>query len=258
LDRIGNVKGGDSAIHNNFDNGNAADAADALLPRLSGQAEALRAFFEEAKTSYPELAAKFGALQTAEANIENKANKTNGLLTYRSTVDAQRDAILNEIFAGDAATRAEFDKYFDAYAKGQYLITADWNTRPAGDVTIAEDAFKAARSQLVNISSTLTGKYTVGRGVADLNIGKGSSVTQQFDDMMKIMKAYIVAQLGVTGAEESKAQTMAEALIIQLGQDNEEFRAFVDDLQAEGLNTALNYDYTKAGYVNVASVGVQR
>jgi hypothetical protein len=44
---------------------------------------------------------------------------------------------------------------------------------------------------------------------------------------------------------------MANALVIQLGQDNEEFRAFVDDVKAEGLTIALNWDYTKEGYTAV-------
>jgi hypothetical protein len=72
--------------------------------------------------------------------------------------------------------------------------------------------------------------------------------------LLTAMKAQIVTALGVTGAEATKANALAEALIIQLGQDNEEFRAFVDDLTAEGLTGARDIDYT-TGNAAVSSVG---
>ncbi|AEF80363.1 hypothetical protein TREAZ_0655 [Leadbettera azotonutricia ZAS-9] len=43
------------------------------------------------------------------------------------------------------------------------------------------------------------------------------------------------------GEQLQSAEQMAAALIIQLGQDAEELRAFIADLTAKNLNTALNY-----------------
>jgi hypothetical protein len=239
--------GGNSIIHGVLSNIDArATARDDLLPGLATQAEALRAFFASAKGSYSSLATTFQALQTAEANIENKANRTNGLTTYRTTVDAQRDAILNKIFEGKASERTEFDKYFDAYTKGQYLISADWNTgsrtvNGAGgtNVTAAATAFDTARNVIIGtLSSTTAGNYSVGRSIGNISgIGTKTRVDIQFGEMITAMKLQITEALGITG--ETNADKMAEALIIQLGQDNEEFRAFINDLQAEGVFSDL-------------------
>jgi hypothetical protein len=261
---IAHNNGSSTVIHGSRVVGDVADVAREILPKLSDQAEVLRSFFASAKTSYPDLATKFAALQTSEANIENKANQTNGLSTYRGTVDAQRDAILNKLFEGNATARAEFNKYFALYTKGNYIVTRDWQTehgagnnpgtKPAA-ATTAEGAFAGLLPAAGESAYNTSGTYDKnGRGTA-LNIGTESDFNALMARLLTAMKAPVVTALGVTGAEATKANALAEALIIQLGQDNEEFRAFVDDLTAEGLTTALNFDYTKAGYTAVSSVG---
>lgn len=259
---IGDANGGNSAVHGlaGLADGesNVCNAARyGLLPALSSQAEALHTFFADAAATYPSLADKFNSLRAAEAIIQNKANQTYGLTTYHTTVDQQVRNILNTIFTNDA-DRAEFNRYFEAYRQGQYLVTADWNTRPDIDVTLSENAFKDARQQIIAyITPTADedGMYAVGRNMEDLKIGDTDSVTLQFADMKRAMKNQIVSALGLTGV--ANADNMAEALVIQLGKDNEGFRAFVRDLQEEGLNTALNLDYTDYGYSQVASADAQ-
>jgi hypothetical protein len=122
---------------------------------------------------------------------------------------------------------------------------------------VAEDAFKSVRDAAIaagGITATTPGTCEVGRGIADLQIGTGTSVAAQFADMITKMKTQIITQLGLTGV--ANADAMANALIIQLGQDNEEFRALINDIQAESLDFALNYDYS-TGAAAVSSVGEQ-
>jgi hypothetical protein len=67
----------------------------------------------------------------------------------------------------------------------------------------------------------------------NLNIGEGTSVYAQFADMKTAMKTRIINSLGLTGV--TNADAMAEALVIQLAQDQEEYRAFIDDITGEHL-----------------------
>jgi hypothetical protein len=69
------------------------------------------------------------------------------------------------------------------------------------------------------------------------------------------MVSQIVTALGITGAEQSKAEAMARALVIQLGQDHQEFKAFINDLQAEKTN--YHVDYTILDRTDIAQVGPQ-
>jgi hypothetical protein len=121
---------------------------------------------------------------------------------------------------------------------------------------MAVTAFKTARS-LIGISD-FGGTYDAGGRITPaIQIGDSVDVSTQFATMITAMKTQIVTQLGLTGTEQSKAEKMAEALIIQLGQDNEEFRAFIDDLGAKGtFSTALSHDYS-TGAETVSSVGSQ-
>jgi len=169
--------------------------------------------------------------------------------------------ILNKLFEGNATARAEFDKYFAAYTKGNYMVTRDWQTehgagnnpgtKPAA-ATTAEGAFAALLPAAGEGAYNTSGVYDNGRSTL-LNIGSPADFNALNGRLLTAMKAQIVAALGVTGAEATKANALAEALIIQLGQDNEEFRAFVDDLTAEGLTGARDVDYT-TGAAAVSSV----
>jgi hypothetical protein len=258
LPAIASRNGSSDKIHNSLTDMEAYNVAGDLLPLLAGQADALRLFFANSTSTSGTMTATFAALRSFEAAIENKANQTTGLLTYHTTVDAQRGLILDKIFENDAAGRITFDKYFDAYKKGQYLISADWDTGTRlGGLTIgaAEQAYRDARD-LISITHD-AGTYIGGGRTSSLNIGSDADVHNgQFVQLMTAMKTQIVNALGLTGV--TNADKMAEALIIQLGQDNEEFRAFIDDLGAEGLTNALSpgHDYSTGAFV-VASAGMQ-
>jgi flagellar motor protein MotB len=108
--------------------------------------------------------------------------------------------------------------------------------------TDAENAFITARVDAINTgkvraTANPSATYSVGRNVEPLKIGDPTSVNGQFADMETAMKTRIITALGLDTLTEANdianANKMAEALIIQLGQDNEEFRAFINDLQAE-------------------------
>jgi hypothetical protein len=166
--------------------------------------------------------------------------------------DTQTENILTEIFGatdlGVNTSRDDFNKYFDAYTKGQYLITRDWQTGIGANATIATDAETAFLDAVHAIPSESgfpqnPNTYNNGRGTIFNNIGNGVEFGGLLVNLSAEMKTQIIDALGVTGKDN--AESMASALITQFG-DNEEFRAFVDDLQAEGLTTALNYDYSNA------------
>jgi hypothetical protein len=240
--------GGTAEIHNSLDTGEAASVLRDTFPQYAAQANALKTVFAGATADNSALTAKFTALKNAEEAIRT-AGSGRTLTQRLNTVDTQRNIIINTIFNGNADDYNEFTKYYNAYTKGQYLITADWNTRP-GDLAEAENAFKLARDPLAAaglITATTTG--TIVPRSTELHIG--SNVSAQFADMETGMKTRIISALGLTGV--TNADAMAEALVIQLAQDQKEYRAFIDDITAEGLLSTGLGDYQ----VPVAAVGPQ-
>lgn len=249
---------GGAAIHNALTAHVAANVIDNTFQQFADQAEVLRTVFAGATSGDTALAADFTALKNAEAAIKTAGSgKTVG--QRLTTVDAQRTAILNTIFGASGPERAAFDTYYNAYTKGHYLISADWSTRNGGSdeyateppyqdpevaaaITAAVADFKSARAAVLSADSTIpttndSQVYAGPRGI-DVPIGNDASVDTQLTAIGNVMKNKIIAALGLTGV--ANADKMAEALVIQLCQDHEEFRAFVDDITAEGLNV-LNY-----------------
>jgi hypothetical protein len=265
LDLIALCNGSNAAVHNVINIGEAADIIETISPQLRNQAEKLYNFFDDAEGSYPALAAKFAVLKDAEAAI--KSALTAGSLAPSArpaAVQGQGNIILNKIFEDNAGLGAEFNDYFDAYKQGKYLITADWNTRadPTSETTAAVNAFVTARNKIIGSITAAnmvhdSGYYHAGRGVPLMYIGDNTSVDQQFVDMEDQMANRIVTALGITGAEQSKAEAMARALVIQLGQDHYEFQVFMDDLQAEQTNYAVDYSALLADNTVAAQVGPQ-
>jgi hypothetical protein len=74
--------------------------------------------------------------------------------------------------------------------------------------------------------------YDNGRGTTFDTPGNSGDLR---DALANAMKAKIVTALGLTGV--ANADAMAEALVIQLGQDMSELDAFIEDLQLEGITT---------------------
>jgi hypothetical protein len=247
LGAISSNNASSAVIHGSLSNSEAKNSAIDMLQGFLDQAGALHTFFEGAKASYPSLATKFTALQNAEAAIKTKTNATNGLLTYHTTVDTEVDAILDTIFGNSGTDRETFEKYFDAYAKGQYLVSRDWQTEhgsgnnPGTKPAAATEAEGDFADLLSAIGKSVPGGIYDNRGTL-LNIGTSGNFVALMTNLKGEMKTQILAKLGLTGV--TNADAMAEALIIQLGQDNEEFRAFIEDLTKEGLTTARDYDYS--------------
>jgi hypothetical protein len=228
---IANYNGGDAEIHNSMTAGEAGGVIDSLGNRLPAQAEALRAVFD-------------GVIKNAEAEIKNIFTSNNGIKAKDrpALAEAQRTVIINEIFKDNSTDRTVFDRYYNAYTSGQYLMSSDWNTRASGAVTDKEDEFKGYRDPLASeglIPATVSGTYLPPRGAA-LNIGSSISVTAQFTAMENAMQSQIITALGIEN--NANNQNIAKALIIQLFQDLEEQKAFIEDIVAEGLANAYNYD----------------
>jgi hypothetical protein len=235
----------------------ALESSTSMLSQFSEQAETLRAFFDGAEESYYDLAPRFTAMKDAEKAIKDQANQTNGLTSYYSTVASQQENIFNGIFGG--GDRTTFNKYLAAYKQWSYLVSRDWKTMDNPGTTGVDEGNDAAQLAVDNFvtavnatgDSNLTpvgsNPFSNGRG-ATFNVPANYGPIKM--GLENALKEQIVTALGIGGADNiTKANAMAQALITQLGQDNQEFLAFINDLQAEGLNTALNYDYTVAGYV---------
>jgi hypothetical protein len=236
-----------------FTAGEAVATVDDLLPRLRNQAEALRVFFNGATTNSPGLTAKFTTLKNVEATLSSGTTTLQGRV---NTMESNVGTILDTIFGDSGADRETFNKWFDAYQKGQYLISRDWQTEwtssnitDHGMPTAATTAQGQFTDALDLIGKTIpAGKYDAGRG----NIFQFSGGNDSLNDYFTItlnpaliaeMKTQILAKLGLnglTGAQLTNANAMAEALIIQLGQDHKEITAFYDDLVKEtGFGVAL-------------------
>jgi type II secretory pathway pseudopilin PulG len=253
---------GSSVIHNNS-NVNSFDVQNALMPNLlpqySAQAEKLRAVFAGATIGDATLAAKYTALAGYESAIKTAGNGVT-LPNRVATVGTQRDNILTEIFGAKGTTdRDAFDAYFELYAVGNRLITRDWQTeygvgvtggpKPAA-ATAAEGTFAGLLSGAGEGSYPISHTWdNYGRGTA-LNVGNEAEFNALCGRLVAAMTPQIVAKLGFSGAN---ANEVAKALIIQLGQDHEEFKAFINDLEAEtGCDSVLGY----TGFT-VASAGSQ-
>jgi hypothetical protein len=237
---------GSTVIHGGgFSQGEAGTAAEGILTAHSAQAETLRAYFESAESAYQSLADKFGAIKDAEATIKSSGNgKT--LEQRGDIVDTQTGIIWDTIFGTTGADRESFDKYLMAYTLGQYLANSEWQTRADNtQQTTMENDFATALSA---IGKTVpSGTYDNGRG-SGIKIGSNGAFIQLNETLLNVLRGKIVMALGITQYyNEDNAHEMAQALVIQLGQDGEEYRAFVDDLKAEGtFSSVLSYPFMVA------------
>jgi hypothetical protein len=233
---------GSSIIHNSNSN-NIKDGLEALLPQYRTQAAALETFFTGAAAGYPSMSTTFGTLKGYETAIKTKLNGDGGTIAVKDrpgAVAGIADDILDTIFGDSGADRDAFDEYFNAYAQGQYLISTDWWTRNDSNngLNTAVSDFNNTRSSISDsdFPAEVYGTWSNGRGA--LAIGEVNSVNAQFTYMQNKMADLIVSKLDITGdsALMTNAQNMAKALVIQLGQDQQEFATFIKDLQKEDEN----------------------
>jgi hypothetical protein len=229
-----------AAIHNVLGVGSAigviegtGDQLTGLLPQLSTQAKNLATFFGVATGD-----ARFTTLQGIETEMKGTNNMN--VKDFLAQMNEKESEIINTIFTSPA----EFNKYLDAYNKYNTLITRDWMTDAVGsDDTVAQshatDAAAAFKTSLTGLTLAHTvgsdSSYSNTRG-AVFNIP--SNHAQISTDLETAMKNQIIAALGATG--KTNSVEMATALVAQM-QDRAELEAFVTDLTAEGLDTALNY-----------------
>jgi hypothetical protein len=249
--------------------GTGSPEVKSILPELSLQAKKLYDFFNAVQGG----GAKFTNLKNYEkAMLGNSSSTVNSFL---SAMDEKGDAIIDEIFGPvgpENTARAEFDKYFDAYSAGHHLIARDWDTEGTVDtVTLSErENYKTLRGLINQNYNTGVGTHFLNsydNGVT-LDIGNIGTFNLQTGEMQAVMRGQIIEALGLdglTGDQQTAAQQMADALIIQLGQDREELRAFKDDLTAEAdeekgnrpaFAQALNYQ-VGSGMQTVAQAGTQ-
>jgi hypothetical protein len=249
---------------NTVNNNDATHVIDDSLKGMKSQAEDLRVWFAAARERYPAKASDFRRLLEMEDEIITAISSGSSTPSnfHNNMMDIRVNAILNIIFGESTPIQVDFKKYFDAYAKGQYLGTRDWNTD-----TTALTAANAEFTTLIGAARTAAEADDSVGSIRELyynwSNGRGSSISKYNsksngdgpedgvfkNELMSIMKTKIVGALCLTGV--TKADKKAEALIIQLGQDNEEFRALIDDFQkANELHTTdptgWPYDLTNA------------
>jgi hypothetical protein len=232
-----------------------------VLGGMKMQAVDLKNWFDAASEISPTNTEQFRELMGEEAMI---ISAISGGSVTPLAFNVNIDSMLIRIFGGTAQGLediAVFKKYFDAYAKGQYLGARDWQTEPTA-LTAANDEFT---SLIETARAQAAAEFTFGYGIRPLNQnwnnGRNNIITNydsngpQGDvfknDLMGIMKRKITDALDLPGYTND--YNMAEALIIQIGQDYEEFRALIDDFQKatelhQSSTVGWDYDLTNALY----------
>jgi hypothetical protein len=219
---IANNNGGSAVIHDGLNDFEAGQTIDALLPELSNQAKALEIYLGAINNPTGAIT----TLKNAEATMHMTGHPS--ITTFLSNMDTQRGNIIDTLFGSDKTA-------FDAYKAGQYLISRDWQTEP-GAMTEAVNDFISKRTTAGVTNASNTANFNI-RGT-NIPIGNSALVNAQLAELKNTMIGQITSNLGISGTEANK---LAEALIIQLGQDQEELRAFRTDLEKEGLTGALEY-----------------
>jgi hypothetical protein len=231
-----------------------------VLIGMKTQAANLRDWFAAAKESYPTKADQLDRLWEMEKGIVSAISPSSITPSaFHAAMDNKIQVMFNIIWGLDTqglVDRAVFEKYFNAYTKGQYLGARDWQMDTAA-LSVTNTDFQtlidtarteAAGDDTAGTIRPLTHNWNNGRNAAISNYNSASNGNGPQDgvfkyDLMNIMKKKITDALGLTGVEN--ADKMAEALIIQTGQDNEEFRALIDDFQkATELAIAGDTTYT--------------
>jgi hypothetical protein len=234
------------------------------MRHYSQQAKDLQTFFNGATiTGNAELASKFSAIAAAEGNIRTKNNMTpEGFLNY---TDQQKNAIYTQIFGASGAARTTFEQYANAYGKG-HNVQRDWRTMGEGTYgeTWHNTHIEAAVVEFVNAVTALNdGDVEIPNRAINGSeygpIGYPSNISYVHSGLKAKMKGQIITALGLTG--KPNADQMAEALVIQLVDDVEEFRAFINDLKGEAANYApdmttevLNHTFNLNTYHQIAEV----
>ena len=159
-----------------------------------------------------------------------------------------------------------------SWGKVHYVVSRDWGTEPTGNRT-ALGNYETDFANLLGVINERTTVIDSGgsigcqlRGDTNVMIAKGSSSSQarmKFDALGIRLEDQMVTRIvdalglsGLTGQELTNAKEMAKALVIQLGQDHQEFKAFIDDLEKEQTNYSVDYSQV-LNSTNIAQAGAQ-
>ncbi|MCL2067600.1 MAG: hypothetical protein FWG99_09065 [Treponema sp.] len=158
----------------------------------------------------------------------------------------------------DLGTGSDFALLWNGYRAGHYLINRDWQTVNEGAWVTDQDNDEQGMNRIAlyrQAYRTLTGgtnpsgdwnstrPNTTIPGIGT-NPGEPSNggLRQIENKLVELAVAAFGMDAGGAG-DDTQVEKMFRALIIQLGQDNVEFQAFYDDLQAAGLTGALGYTF---------------
>ncbi|GHV67088.1 hypothetical protein AGMMS49928_03330 [Spirochaetia bacterium] len=221
-----------NAVHT-ADGGTMVATINLVLPKLSQQAKALETFFAGSTGATPAITATLTELKNAQAKIRVGKNGNNANDVTITNFLAGMDAMITALEAKMGNTTGTA---YDAYMKGQYLINRDWLTENGDNTALnsALTAFTTARG-LAGYDNSLTDSYSKGGRGTSIPIGSDYDLNTQLGQMETATRGQILTALGLnglTGAEATRANAMADMLIKQL-QDAQELRAFAKDIEVE-------------------------
>jgi hypothetical protein len=169
------------------------------------------------ETGYAAVAgvySEFEALKNGETSITNAIGGTNNVGTYITNAKGHFDTILDGILGDTGETRADFDKYYNAYTAGMYYGQKARNksgSLPAYESALAQTEFNG---QGIGALSALRGKL-----LSAINTALGTG------DMTN------------TG-NKAKAEELNGHFITQIG-DLHELQAIMDDLNSLNFNNDI-------------------
>jgi hypothetical protein len=173
------------------------------------------------KTGYTAAAgvySQFNALKNGETSITNAIGDTGNVGTYITNAKGHFDTILDGILGDTGETRADFDKYYNAYTAGMY-------------------AQQKARSQGAALSA-----YTVALAQTDF-AGQGIGA---LPDLRERVLTAINTALGTgnmtNGGNKAKVEELNRNFITQIA-NLHELQAIMDDLNSLNFDNYLAVDY---------------
>jgi hypothetical protein len=175
------------------------------------------------KTGYTAVAgvySQFNPLKTGESSIINAIGGTSNVGTYITNAKGHFDTILDGILGDTGETRADFDKYYNAYTTGKYYEQKAINK--AGSLQAYTTALTAIGNPILTAQGTGALQAIYNEMVSAINTKLGTG------DMTN------------TGNKE-KAEELNRHFITQIA-DLYELQAVMDDLNSLNFNNDLNND----------------
>jgi hypothetical protein len=174
--------------------------------------------------------------------------------------------VKTKLFSSDdpalASKIADFNTLLEGYKAGHYLITRDWAVlgSPAAATAATTHVNNSNYRNAIALASNDPASYPwIGPGA--FSIPNMITTTAGIEaDLLRIenktvsIAMEILAPQGLTGPW---VEAMVRALVIQLGQDTEEFRAFHQDLTDAGLTAATHLYSVSPQNVAMAPMGTQ-